>query len=154
MREELRECPHCGATRGLYTLDEYGGLCADDNLITQIFCDNCKSAFENERANNGKELIEVWNTRTERTCMDMNEAWSDFGANVFDDDALDDFDKFKKIYQICQEIVEPLEFTCWIERTEQDEFGIYDYLSCGHIAMRQWPEKTRYCPYCRAKVVS
>ena len=68
MSEELRECPHCGATRGLYTLDEYGGLCADDNLITQIFCDNCKSAFENERANNGKELIEAWNTRAERTC--------------------------------------------------------------------------------------
>ena len=67
MSEELRECPHCGATRGLYTLDEYGGLCADDNLITQIFCDNCKSAFENERANNGKELIEAWNTRAELT---------------------------------------------------------------------------------------
>ena len=68
MSEELRECPYCGATKGLYTLDEYGGLCADDNLITQIFCDNCKSAFENERANNGKELIEAWNTREERTC--------------------------------------------------------------------------------------
>ena len=68
MSEELRECPHCGATRGLYTLDEYGGLCADNDLITQIFCDNCKSAFENERANNGKELIEAWNTRADRIC--------------------------------------------------------------------------------------
>lgn len=68
MSEELRECPHCGATRGLYTLDEYGGLCVDDDLIAQIFCDNCKSAFENENANNGKELIEAWNTRAERTC--------------------------------------------------------------------------------------
>ena len=68
MSEELRECPHCGATRGLYTLDEYGGLCVDDDLIAQIFCDNCKSAFENESANNGKELIEAWNTRAERTC--------------------------------------------------------------------------------------
>lgn len=154
MNEELRECPHCGATRGLYTLDEYGGLCVDDDLIAQIFCDNCKSAFENERANNGKELIEAWNTRAERTCMDVNEAWSDFGANVFSDDALDDFDKFEKVYQICQEIVERLEFTCWIERTEQDEFGSYDYLSCGHIAMRQWPEKTRYCPSCGARVMS
>ena len=45
------------------------------------------------------------------------------------------------------------ERTCKIERTEQDEFGIYDYLSCGHIAMRQWPEKTRYCPRCGAKVM-
>ena len=26
---------------------------------------NCKSAFENERANNGEELIEAWNTRSE-----------------------------------------------------------------------------------------
>lgn len=68
MNEELRECPHCGATRGLYTLDEYGGLCDDEDLITQIFCDNCKSAFENESANNGKELIEAWNRRAERAC--------------------------------------------------------------------------------------
>ena len=68
MSDGLRECPHCGATRGLYTLDEYGGLCADNDLIVQIFCDNCKSAFENERANNGKELIKTWNTRAERTC--------------------------------------------------------------------------------------
>ena len=72
MSEELRECPHCGATRGLYTLDEYGGLCVDDDLIAQIFCDNCKSAFENESANNGKELIEAWNTRAERTCTVEN----------------------------------------------------------------------------------
>ena len=68
MNEKLREGPHGGATRGLYTLDEYGGLCVDDDLIAQIFCDNCKSAFENEKANNGKELIEAWNTRAERTC--------------------------------------------------------------------------------------
>lgn len=32
MSEQLHECPFCGATRGLYTLDEYGGLCADDDL--------------------------------------------------------------------------------------------------------------------------
>ena len=75
MSEELRECPHCGATRGLYTLDEYGGLCVDDDLIAQIFCDNCKSAFENESANNGKELIEAWNTRAERTCTLTNRRW-------------------------------------------------------------------------------
>ena len=79
MSEELRECPHCGATRGLYTLDEYGGLCADDDLITQIFCDNCKSAFENERANNGRELIEAWNIRAEHTCT--------FETVVFEDSA-------------------------------------------------------------------
>ena len=98
-------------------------------------------------------LADLIEPEPERTCMDVNEAWSDFGANVFDDDALDGFDKFEKVYQVCQEIVEPLEFTCGIERTEQDEFGFYDYLSCGHISMRQWPEKTRYCPSCGAKVV-
>lgn len=43
--------------------------------------------------------------------------------------------------------------TCTIERTEQDELGIYDYLSCGHVAMRQWPERTNYCPNCGARVV-
>lgn len=67
MSDELKQCPFCGATRELYTLDEYGGLCSDNDLITQIFCDNCKSAFENERANNSKELIEAWNSRAEHT---------------------------------------------------------------------------------------
>ena len=128
-RETFRESPICAA---LDVLNVEGYL--DWRGVCELLAD----------------LIEP---KQERTCMDMNEAWSDFGANVFDDDALDDFDKFEKVYQICQEIVEPLEFTCWIERTEQDEFGFYDYLSCGHIAMRQWPEKTRYCPSCGAKVV-
>ena len=45
------------------------------------------------------------------------------------------------------------ERTCKIDGTYDDEFGIYDHLSCGHVAMRQWPEKTNYCPKCGAKVV-
>lgn len=45
------------------------------------------------------------------------------------------------------------ERTCKIDGTYDDEFGIYDHLSCGHVAMRQWPEKTSYCPNCGAKVV-
>lgn len=58
------------------------------------------------------------------------------------------------ILQELADLIEPEpERTCTIERTEQDEFGIYDYLSCGHIAMRQWPEKTQYCPECGTKVV-
>lgn len=43
--------------------------------------------------------------------------------------------------------------TCKIDETYDDEFGIYDYLSCGHVSMRQWPEKTNFCPNCGAKVV-
>ena len=46
------------------------------------------------------------------------------------------------------------ERTCEIEFVEDYEFGIYDYLSCGHIAMRRWPEKTHYCPNCGARVVN
>ena len=42
---------------------------------------------------------------------------------------------------------------CKIGFTEDDEYSIYDYLSCGHVAIRQWPEKTHYCPQCGAKVV-
>lgn len=45
------------------------------------------------------------------------------------------------------------ERTCKIERTEENEFGFYDYLSCGHVAMRQWPEKTKYCPKCGTRVI-
>ena len=45
------------------------------------------------------------------------------------------------------------ERTCTRERTEQYEFGIYDYLSCGHVSMRQCSEATRYCAHCGAKVV-
>lgn len=46
------------------------------------------------------------------------------------------------------------ERTCKIDGTYDDEFGIYDHLSCGHVAMRQWPEKTNYCPNCGRKVVN
>ena len=148
--QKLRNCPFCGGEGKLKVAD---GI-LDDFTMFYCYCPNGKCiAGGTDWFRSREEAIEAWNTRAERTCMDVNEAWSDFGANVFSDDALDDFDKFEKVYQICQEIVEPLEFTCWIERTEQDEFGSYDYLSCGHIAMRQWPEKTRYCPSCGAKVV-
>ena len=52
------------------------------------------------------------------------------------------------------DLIEPEpERTCKIDGTYDDEFGIYDHLSCGHVAMRQWPEKTNYCPKCGAKVV-
>ena len=43
--------------------------------------------------------------------------------------------------------------TCKIEGTYDDEYGIYDHLTCGHVAMRQWTEPTNYCPNCGAEVV-
>lgn len=55
-----------------------------------------------------KVLID--NARAERMCVDVTAAWSEFGENVFSDDALDDFDRFEKVYKICQEIVEPIGF--------------------------------------------
>lgn len=51
------------------------------------------------------------------------------------------------------DLIEPQERTCKIEGTYDDEYGIYDHLTCGHVAMRQWPEPTRYCPRCGAEVV-
>ena len=42
--------------------------------------------------------------------------------------------------------------TCKIEGTYDDEYGIYDHLTCGHVAMRQWPEPTNCCPNCGAQV--
>lgn len=43
--------------------------------------------------------------------------------------------------------------TCKIKGTYDDEYGIYDHLTCGHVAMRQWPEPTNYCPDCGAEVI-
>lgn len=51
------------------------------------------------------------------------------------------------------DLIEPQERTCKIEGTYDDEYGIYDHLTCGHVAMRQWPEPTSYCPHCGAEVV-
>lgn len=51
------------------------------------------------------------------------------------------------------ELIDPQKRTCKIEWTYDDEFGIYDNLTCGHVAMRQWHEPTNYCPICGAEVV-
>lgn len=51
------------------------------------------------------------------------------------------------------DLIDPQERTCKIEGTYDDEFGIYDHLTCGHVAMRQWPEPTNYCSICGAEVV-
>ena len=57
------------------------------------------------------------------------------------------------IFHLLADLIEPQERTCKIEGTYEDEYGIYDHLTCGHVAMRQWPEPTSYCPHCGAEVV-
>lgn len=61
---ELKHCPFCGATRGLYALDVDNSTSGEP----QVFCDNCKAVFECERASTIEEAIEAWNTRAEKTC--------------------------------------------------------------------------------------
>ena len=34
------------------------------------------------------------------------------------------------------DLIEPQKHTCKIEGTYDDEYGIYDHLTCGHIAVR------------------
>lgn len=142
MSEQLRECPHCGATRGLYTLDEYGGLCVDDDLIAQIFCDNCKSAFENENANNGKELIEAWNTRAERTCKFesdiINTAWDENDNEIETGEVADEADMY------CG--------NCGYRMIRDDYDGWWDE-EPGPYGGRFLAPRFNYCPKCGSKVI-
>ena len=137
LRETFRESPICAA---LDVLNVEGYL--DWRGVCELLAD----------------LIEP---EPEHICMDVNEAWSDFGANVFNDNALDDFSKFEKVYFICQEIAEPIKFTCEVESfdnglDEDYDGSLYSYapptycLSCGHEAYECRPS---YCPVCGAKVI-
>lgn len=69
--------------------------------------------------------------------------------DLYQGEYIDGFDP--RCVERLADLIEP-ERTCEIERTEENEFGIYDYLSCGHVAMRQCPKKTQYCPNCGAMV--
>lgn len=70
------------------------------SLMTACGCNFGQDWQDIELKDRLADLIEP---EPERTCVDVTAAWSDFGENVFNDDALDDFDKFEKVYQICQE---------------------------------------------------
>lgn len=59
--EELKSCPVCGATKGLYILEDY------HEFEWYVFCDNCKTSLCNENAQTKEEAINIWNTRYERT---------------------------------------------------------------------------------------
>ena len=59
--EELKPCHVCGATQGLYVLEDY------DSFEWYVFCDNCKTSVHSEYALIKEEAIKTWNTRHERT---------------------------------------------------------------------------------------
>lgn len=59
---ELKPCPRCGATRGLYVLyDEH-------DMEWFVFCDGCKTSLHNEYNDTREEAVRIWNRRAERTC--------------------------------------------------------------------------------------
>lgn len=61
--QELKSCPFCGSSNGLYVLqeDEYGEW--------SVFCDMCKTSFHNENhCDTREDAISAWNRRAERTC--------------------------------------------------------------------------------------
>lgn len=70
--QELKPCPCCGSSNGLYVLqeDEYGEW--------SVFCDMCKTSLHNENhCETRDDAISAWNRRAERTCrMEYNEEWS------------------------------------------------------------------------------
>ena len=61
--QELKSCPCCGSSNGLYVLqeDEYGEW--------SVFCDMCKTSFHNENhCETRDDAVSAWNRRAERTC--------------------------------------------------------------------------------------
>ena len=60
---ELKPCPFCGSSNGLYVLqeDEYGEWI--------VFCDMCKTSLHNENhCETRYDAVSAWNRRAERTC--------------------------------------------------------------------------------------
>ena len=61
--QELKPCPCCGSSNGLYVLqeDKYGEW--------SVFCDMCKTSLHNENyCETRDEAVSAWNRRAERTC--------------------------------------------------------------------------------------
>lgn len=60
---ELKPCPACGASRGLYVLyDEH-------DMEWFVFCDNCKTSICNEHNDKREDAVRTWNRRAELTCL-------------------------------------------------------------------------------------
>lgn len=62
MSEELKPCPRCGATRGLYVLYD------EDNMEWFVFCDGCKTSLHNEYNDTREDAVRIWNRCAELTC--------------------------------------------------------------------------------------
>ena len=89
MSEELRPCPFCGSSNGLYVLqdEKYGEW--------SVFCDMCKTSFHNENhCDTREEAISAWNRRAERTCHLIHEVEEE-------DDEF--FDTVELHYYVCSE---------------------------------------------------
>ena len=89
MSEELKPCPCCGSSNGLYVLqeDKYGEW--------SVFCDMCKTSLHNENyCETRDEAVSAWNRRAERTCHLIHEVEEE-------DDEF--FDTVELHYYVCSE---------------------------------------------------
>lgn len=89
MSEELKPCPCCGSSNGLYVLqdEKYGEW--------SVFCDMCKTSFHNENhCDTREEAVSAWNRRAERTCHLIHEVEEE-------DDEF--FDTVELHYYVCSE---------------------------------------------------
>lgn len=148
MSEELKPCPFC--PDGGEPEINYG--CGGSKAYVR--CHGCgifSPSFDKK-----KDAVAYWNTRAERTTQNVTDAWNDWGVNVFNDDELDDFGRFEKIYKVCQEIVEPIEFTCHVMELGglQGRIPLLLCRACGEQNYaRADGSAWDYCPSCGSKVI-
>lgn len=90
MANNLKPCHVCGATRGLYVLEDH------KDFDWYVFCDNCKTSVHNENAQTKKEAIKVWNTRYENKA-EQSCGW----CNKYDEVLCDDWGNCFKWCPIC-----------------------------------------------------
>lgn len=150
MSGELKPCPFCGGDAEIIDVKD------NPPETIAIQCKSGCGVSLHHKWMEREALIERWNTRAERTTQDVDEAWYDWGENVFNDGSLDDFDRFEKVYQICQEIVEPIERTCHIKHRGglPGMVPLLECEACGESSYaRQDGSWWRYCPECGARVV-
>lgn len=160
--DELKPCPFCGGEAEVVSMHYRD----EDLTLWQVRCktrpydvddeNRCYTADSFISFDDKEKAIEAWNTRAERTTQNVTDAWNDWGVNVFNDDELDDFGRFENVYKVCQEIVEPIEFTCHVMELGglQGRIPLLLCRACGepNYAMADgsvW----NYCPNCGAKVV-
>lgn len=159
--DSLKPCPFCGGEAETWShyFEE------EDITLWQVRCKErpydvehpCYTADSFISFTTEAEAIEAWNTRAERTTQNVTDAWNEWGVNVFNDESLDDFDRFEKVYQICQEIVEPIELTCHVRELGgiQGSIPILLCRACGEPNYaRADGSAWNYCPNCGSKVIA